>query len=149
MVRYEHRQTGKLMAVAALLALMITAAAVIGGGEHWLALVVGLVVASALLLLGRLTVRVTDTEVTHWFGPGIFRRRYRLADIQAVQRVRNPWTWGWGIRLFPGGTLYNVSGLDAVEFRLPDGKRIRLGTDRPADLERAIETARSRPAPPP
>ncbi len=107
----------------------------------------GLVVAAALLLLGRLTVRVTDTEVAHWFGPGVFRRRYRLADLDAVQRVRNPWIWGRGIRLFPGGTLYNVSGLDAVEFRLPDGKRIRIGTDRPADLERAIETARSRAVP--
>lgn len=145
MTRYEHRQTGKLLIGAAAVVLAITAAAVAAGGERWLALLIGVLVAGALVLLGSLTVRVTDTEVVLWFGPGVVRRRFPVADIHAVQRVRNPWTYGWGIRLVPGGTLYNVSGLDAVEFRLPDGKRIRIGTDRPADLERAIKAALAPP----
>jgi hypothetical protein len=46
-----------------------------------------------------------------------------------------------GIRKIPGGWLYNISGADAVELTLKGGKRCRIGTDVPEELERAIEPA--------
>jgi hypothetical protein len=36
--------------------------------------------------------------------------------------------------------LWNVSGLDAIEFDLRSGRRFRLGTDEPEALARALET---------
>jgi hypothetical protein len=48
-----------------------------------------------------------------------------------VTRVRNPWYYGWGIRFISNGMVYNVSGFDAVEIALADGRRVRLGTDEP------------------
>jgi hypothetical protein len=39
--------------------------------------------------------------------------------------------------------LFNVSGLDAVEVELVDGKRIRIGTDEPQALVAAIRARRS------
>jgi hypothetical protein len=36
--------------------------------------------------------------------------------------------------------LYNVSGRDAVEIQLDDGRRFRLGTDDPEGLVAALRT---------
>ena len=55
-------------------------------------------------------------------------------DATAVRVVRNRWWYGLGIRWFPGGTLWNVWGLDAVEFDLGSGRALRIGTDQPEQL---------------
>jgi len=43
----------------------------------------------------------------------------------------------------PHGWLYNVSGLDAVEVTTKSGKKYRIGTDVPAELEQAIRSVLS------
>ncbi|HEU4752170.1 MAG TPA: hypothetical protein VFU47_03600, partial [Armatimonadota bacterium] len=48
---------------------------------------------------------------------------------------------GWGIRLaWDHGpiSVYNVSGLEAVELRMKGGGRFRIGTDEPRELCAAI-----------
>ena len=95
-----------------------------------------LVVTSALF--GTLTIRVDDDWLECRFGVGLIRRRIRRADIGEVQSVRNPWWYGWGIRLTPHGWLWNVSGLSAVELTLANGKKFRLGTNEPDELEKAL-----------
>ena len=40
--------------------------------------------------------------------------------------------------MIPGGWIWNVSGLDAVELLLGDGRVLRVGTDEPEALSRAI-----------
>ncbi len=52
--------------------------------------------------------------------------------------MKNPWYYGWGIRLTPHGWLYNVSGSYAVEIKTKTGKKYRIGTDVPNELEKAI-----------
>jgi hypothetical protein len=71
----------------------------------------------------------------------MIRRTIALADIQSVRTVRNPWYYGWGLRLIPGGWMWNVSGLDAVELKLRSGKLFRIGTDEPELLRSAILSA--------
>ena len=104
-----------------------------------LAAVVMAVLALALILFASLTVTVNGEELALRFGIGLFRKRLALSDVRHYQKVRNPWYYGWGIHFFPGGVLYNVSGFDAVELSLTNGKRLRVGTDEPAALCRAIE----------
>ena len=70
------------------------------------------------------------------------RKRIALRDVQGWREVRNPWYSGWGIHLAPGGVLWNVSGFDAVQLALADGKRFRIGTDEPAALVAAITRAK-------
>ena len=41
-----------------------------------------------------------------------------------------------------GAWVYGVSGLDAVELQMKEGRRFRIGTDEPDRLLGAIETAR-------
>jgi hypothetical protein len=55
--------------------------------------------------------------------------------------VKNPWYYGWGIRLIPGGWLYNVSGFWAVELQMKNGKRYRIGTDDAEGLAKSLEAA--------
>lgn len=103
-----------------------------------------------LPLFGWLTISVDARAISIRFGVGLVRRSIPLATIRAWQAVRNRWSYGWGIRYYPEGTLYNASGLDAVELALADGARVRLGTDDPESLIRVL-TRRlgSSPAMPP
>jgi hypothetical protein len=99
------------------------------------------VLTLAMILFCSLTIEVTDTRLLVSFGPGVIRKRFPIEDIRGVQIVRNPWYYGWGIRLTPHGWLFNVSGRDAVEIDLRDNRKFRIGTDEPLQLSAAIEKA--------
>lgn len=100
-----------------------------------------------LPLFGWITVGVDERSLSVRFGVGLIRRRIPLSTIRSWQAVRNPWSYGWGIRYYPEGTLYNASGLDAVELALADGARVRVGTGEPDALMGAL--ARRLGLPPP
>jgi hypothetical protein len=104
-----------------------------------------LVVALGVLVFAALTVEVDGLAVRLRFGLGLVRKRIPLHDVRGWREVRNPWYVGFGIRLFPGGVLWNVSGLDAVELDLANGRRFRIGTDEPAALASAIARAKGGP----
>ncbi len=85
-------------------------------------------------LFSRLEVTVSAGDLTAAFGFGRPHRTIPLADIVKAGRVRNHWYYGFGIRATPGGWMYNVWGLDAVELELKSGKNVRIGTDDPDNL---------------
>jgi hypothetical protein len=85
-----------------------------------------------------LTVAVDEQGVEVRFGPGLIRKRVPVAEVARCRPVRNQWWYGWGVRLVPGGWLWNVSGLDAVELSLKKGGVFRIGTDEPQRLSEAI-----------
>ena len=91
-----------------------------------------------LALFSTLTVAVRDQALCISFAPGLIRKRIPLRRIRAVRVVRNPWYYGWGIRLTPVGWLWNVSGLGGVEVQLEDGARFRIGSDEPDALATAL-----------
>ena len=113
-------------------------------GEGKLATLVALAFLGAcMLMFHSLHVEVGGGEVLARFGFGPIRRRIPLDEIRAVRPVRNAWWYGWGIRMVPGGWMFNVSGLDAVELELDRGRKFRIGTDEPRKLADAIERARA------
>ena len=85
-----------------------------------------------------LTVEVTPTRLTWFFGPGLLRKSVEREAITSATPVRNHWWYGWGIHLTPRGWLYNVGGLDAVELALNNGRTLRIGSDETAALARAL-----------
>jgi hypothetical protein len=88
-------------------------------------------------------VSVDSERISLTMGAGIVRKTVPLSQVVSAQTVRNPWYWGWGIRWYPGGWLYNVSGLDAVELELKGGRKLRIGSDEPEKLRSVIrENAR-------
>ena len=110
-------------------------------GINWIAIGVLVVITVALVLFSSLTVIIWEEELEVRFGPGPIRKRFKLNEIKSCHVVKNPWYYGWGIRLTPHGMLFRVSGFDAVEIKLRTGKKFRIGTDVPQELEEAIRQA--------
>jgi len=144
-VHYRHTQPGWVIGgVAAGVLLVILA---LGGRDEALLVLrpIAVVLALVLLVFGALTVAVDREAIRLRFGIGLVRKTIPLARVRSWRPVRNPWYVGWGIRLGPGWTLWNVSGLSAVELILADGRRFRIGTDESEVLSRAIETGAGHP----
>jgi hypothetical protein len=104
------------------------------------ALVVMFLVMIILASFMSLNVTINEHSMQIKFGYGIFKKRFLLREIASAKTVKNHWYYGWGIRLLlcPTMWLYNVSGFDAVEITMKDGKKYRIGTDEPKILEHAI-----------
>ena len=92
-------------------------------------------------LFSTLTIAIEDGMLRASFGPGLIKKKVRLADIASVRPIPVRWWYGWGIHVTPHGWLYNVSGWEAVEITLRNGRRFCLETDEPEDLIRAIQEA--------
>ena len=103
-----------------------------------------IVLAAFCIVFHSLTVEVEGRELSWYFGPGLWTYRLALGEVRSVSVVRNQWQNGFGIRKAPGLTLYNVSGLDAVELKLKSGEVRRIGTDDPRGLAAALNAAMSR-----
>jgi hypothetical protein len=138
---YHHRQVGYFMIAALLIGLGVILVALSREGFNWIGAAVLLLIVAALINYWSLTVTIDDDNLEVRFGPGLIRRTYRLADVDACSVVRNKPYYGWGTRYTPHGWLYSVSGLDAVELVLRSGKAVRIGTDEPERLATALTQA--------
>jgi len=140
---YRHTQVGYLtigLFGLALLALAISAVA----SSAPPGILVGLgILAVCIVLFPSLTTEVQEGRVRCYFGFGLIRRTISLEEVVTSSIVRNHWFFGWGIRWIPGGSLWNVSGLSAVELKLQSGRVFRIGTDDPEGLHHAIVSARA------
>jgi hypothetical protein len=88
-----------------------------------------------------LTASIDEKYLKIKFGYGIFKKKFPLNEIVSATSVKNHWYYGWGIRLclWPKMWIYNVSGFDAVEIILKNGRVYRIGTDDSNELETAIK----------
>lgn len=104
---------------------------------------VSIVLPAALLLapiavFAMLTVTVTGEAIEVSFGHGALKRRVPLAHVRGWRIVHCPLYYGIGMRLIPGGTLYNVRSGPAVELLLENGRVLRIGSDEPRRLVEAL-----------
>ena len=148
-MNYKHIQFSYLVLVITLAVFLlfawvfITASAEPASTDSGPNFAITFIMAFILLILASfVTLRVIiDGEYLRIkFGFGIFQKKFSLNDIMSVQTVKNHWYYGWGIRiwLWPKMWIYNVSGFDAVEIKLKNGKTYRIGTDEPEKLEQSI-----------
>ena len=144
--RYQHTQIGYLIITALAIALLFIVYLMTVYGFNWIAFAVLIVLGACLVLFATLTVVIEEDVLEIRFGPGVIRKKFPLKDIESCQIVKNPWHYGWGIRLTPHGWLYNVSGSCAVEIKMKTGKEYRIGTDVPNDLEKVIRQSIERTA---
>ena len=140
-VRYSHTQTGALLRVAALLPVpFVVGAVALAHNTRVLAIGAPLIIIVSLtgFAFSSLTIEI-DADALRWlFGLGVWKKRIALEDVASVTPVRNRWWYGFGIHRTPRGWLYNVAGLDAVEICLRNGRTLRLGTDEPGELIKAL-----------
>ena len=148
-MNYKHTQISYLMLVVtlAVLALFawvyITARAEPPSYYSGTNFAVTSIMALIVLILASfvsLQVMIDEKYLRIKFGYGIYRKKFLLDDVMSAKSVKNHWYYGWGIRGWPWPKMwiYNVSGFDAVEIKLKNGKTYRIGTDEPQKLEQAI-----------
>ena len=144
---YEHKQPGYAIVGLILIPSIFFTLVVSLSGEAGAAaplLIILIFMLGTAVVFSSLTVKVSAVDVTYHFAHSFFKHAIPVQRITEVRVVRNKIWHGLGIHFIPGGVVYNVSGLDAVEIRLDDGKLIRLGTDEPEKLAAAIDHARGR-----
>jgi hypothetical protein len=148
-MNYKHTQIGYLMlvvtlAVFVLFALVYLAALTespsVNSGPNLLITTIMALILFVLASFGSLQVIIDEKYVRIKFGFGLYQKKFLLNDILSVKSVKNHWYFGWGIRwcLWPKMWIFNVSGFDAVEIKLKNGKTYRIGTDESKKLEQAM-----------
>ena len=100
---------------------------------------VSIILIFVYLLFYGLTTKISGDTIAITFGIGLINRRIKMERIIAVEAVKNPWYYGWGIRYFPKGMLYTISGSSGVEIKFKDTLDvIRIGTKNSAKLKLEI-----------
>ena len=152
MTTYKHTQIGYLILVIALAVLVLFAwvhitalaePASVDSGPNFAVTAIMILILFILASFATLTTSIDENYFRIKFGYGIFTRMFPLKEITSVQAVKNRWYYGWGIRVWfwPYMWVFNVSGFDAVEIIMRNGKIYRIGTDTPNELEAAIKRA--------
>ena len=152
MTTYKHAQISYLMLVITLAVLVffawlqITARAEPPSVDSGTNFAITAIMALILFILASFTTLTTSIDENCFrikFGYGIFARMFPLNQIASVRSVKNHWYYGWGVKVWfwPYMWIYNVSGFDAVEIIMRNGKMYRVGTDTPRELEVAIKQA--------
>lgn len=148
-MNYKHTQIGYLILTVALAVLVlfvwvyVTASAEPVSADSGTNFAVTSIMALVLYILasfGSLQVTIDGEYLRIKFGYGIYQKKFLLNEIMSAKTVKNHWYYGWGIRgwFWPRMCIYNVSGFDAVEIKMKNGKTYRIGTDEPKKLEQAI-----------
>ena len=152
MTSYRHTQIGYLMLVVTLAVLVffawlqVTARAEPPSVDSGTNFAISAIMALILFILTSfvtLTVSINKNYLCIKFGYGIFRKSFLLNDVASAKAVKNHWYYGWGMRIWfwPYMWIYNISGFNAVEIIMKNGKIYRIGTDEPERLETAIKQA--------
>ena len=109
-----------------------------GGPPIGIIVLVVILLLWAVLLMSSLTVRIDDQSLRVRFGPGVFFKKFPISEIAGIGPKYTTYIWGWGIRWYFGGWLYNIAGFKSVEVIFRNGKKVRIGTDEPKQLAEVI-----------
>ena len=140
MTKYKHTQIGYLLIIALGAATLLIGRLTVIARFNPGAILLLVLIILCLALFATMTVQVSDQIINLQVGIGIIRTRFALQDVQAYRVVKNPWYYGWGIHVIPGGWVFNVSGWEAVELQMKNGRKYRIGTDDPQGLIEAVRS---------
>ena len=142
-MNYKHTQIGYLGIVIFIIGGFVFGGILMQNGFSPSFFAIAAIVLFLLASFISLKVMIEGTHLGVQFGYGLYSKRFLLNEIVSVKIVKNHWYYGWGIRLWfwPYMWIYNISGFDAVEIELSNGKIYRIGTDEPKKLEYAIQQA--------
>lgn len=149
MEKYKHTQISFLMIfvtiviLAFFVGLQITArneAPSVDSGANFAITALMVIILFVIASFSTLSVSVDQRFIKLRFGLGFLRKKFLLDEIASIRRVKNRWYYGWGIRFWfkPKMWIFNVSGFDAIELTMKNGKIYRIGTDEPEKLETSL-----------
>ena len=131
MKTYQHTQPA--ITIIRAMMLMILIFAIVSIFVHQM-LISMIVIGIITWLFRSLTIEISGTDLTWYFGSGFPLKRVSLNEIVSAEAIQTTVWNGWGIHYTARGWLYNVSGRGAVAIKLRNGKQFCLGTDEPEEL---------------
>lgn len=149
MKTYKHTQIGYLITSIAIVVLVYFSwvqimarleTPSVDSGTNFAITAIMVLVIFILASFSTLTITIDEKFLKIRFGLGIYSKKFLLSEIASVKKVKNPWYFGWGIRLWlwPKIWIYNVSGFNAIEFKTKNGDIYRIGTDDLEELTKAL-----------
>lgn len=145
-MKYDNTQFGWfLIVIFGIFIIWLPLAFIFQWGNHPISLIPCILMTAFLLfilsLFYKLRIKVDKGLLHIIYGIGLIHIRIKPEEVIKVSKVKNPWYYGLGIRIIPGGTLYNITGLKAVEMVYKKGrnKMVRLGCADCELLKKAIE----------
>lgn len=145
MKHYKETQKGGVIGITLTFAIVaILLAFVFKAGKQEIStlsfFVLALTFMAVYLLFAKLKTSVLDDNIELKFGVGVIKKNIPLSTISKAEVVRNKWYYGWGIRYYGKGWMWNFTGLDAVEIHFKNKKStFRIGTKKAEKLKNAIE----------
>jgi len=96
-----------------------------------------------ILLFYKLRIKVDEQGISVIYGIGIIKFRIQPEKISYVKKTKSPFFYGFGIRMIPGGMLYNIQGTQSVEvsYFKTKNKLVRIGS---ADWDNLIAAIKER-----
>jgi len=140
-MKYKHTQIGYLIVVVILITCLFFSFILAQTKFNPVTFVIMLLTIFLLVSFVALRVVIDENYLSIKFSYGIYKKHLLLSDIIQAKAVKNRWYHGWGIRVrfWPFMCIYNVSGFDAVEVKMKNGKTYRIGTDEPKKLESMLK----------
>lgn len=94
------------------------------------------------LFFFRLTVKFNGSILQVIYGIGLITIKLKIDDLVSTKVIRTPWYYGLGIRITPGGMLYNIQGTKAVEIKYISNnksKSVMIGSPEPERLKSVLD----------
>ncbi|MBN2134831.1 MAG: hypothetical protein JW737_03800 [Acidobacteria bacterium] len=136
---YSHKQIGHVIIWGLIAGLVLVVVIMLKTEFSLITIIISIALAIFLYLFHSLTIEINEQDLIFFFGHGFWKKRILIAEIEKAEVVKNRWYYGWGIRLIQNGWLYNVSGLQAVEIQVKNGKTVRIGSDEPERVKEVLE----------
>lgn len=96
---------------------------------------VAIVLFVGLLTLYKLTIFISNNNLSFRFGVGWFGKTYQFSEIESCRPIKRSFMGGFGIHWLGSGWLYNVSGFKSIELQFKNSNSIvRIGTNRPEEI---------------
>lgn len=149
MVLYEERQKFNqkwvwAILIGSLILSFVSIYPLLGTDGYLVAIlpfVITLLLAAAMAAF-TLTTRVYHDRIevgfTRFFTRTIRKENVTEVKVRTYDPIREYGGWGW--RSGSSGTAYNVMGKQGLQLKLDSGKRLLIGTQRPAELAETIGT---------
>lgn len=95
--------------------------------------------SAALLLSMRLHTRIDENGIAMRYAP-FLSRKWSWSELRSAEVLDYGFVGGWGIRFWTSyGTVYNVRGSKGLAIKLRNGRKLLIGTQKPAEMKQAVE----------
>lgn len=110
-----------------------------------LSTVLGFIPVVAILWFSKLQLRIDDTGLHYRFPPAVFRwktvsgKTIQSFEVSEKRTLSEKMEIGFRRSLFFNTTTMNISGTKIARIQLHDGQKLKIGSENPEGIERALK----------